>query len=277
MKHTNESLSKMNKTEVIEHALALQNAHPDNFRNIAAIPAQDAKDENGITVAPAKEAVAAKSILAQLQSLPAYIAYSKACTEIDAKNEVARKEFESDPEVAEILNAKKHAAEFQESFGETLKQINELNNEADTITASMKKIGANLPALKKKRNEVEAKSEALTATLVIPNDFDLSESELPEFVPTQYPDIDTFFADGISGNFPASFIFGNKKVVGATKAKAVQGATKTWEADAFEKEVLRLHAAGKRNTEIISETGTESNNKITSLLAKHGLTPNKKA
>ena len=211
MKHSAESLSKLNKSELTEHVLTLQNQVAKEYRVIPAVPAVPAKeaytDEQGIKHDAVAEvpAVPAVSIRAQLELLPEYHAYKAECDKIDAANAEAEKAFTENPKVLEITTAKKNAAEFQTANADKFAALAAIKTAMTAKNANMRKLTADYTLAE--------------SGITYPADYDLSFEDVPTYTPAAYPEIDTFFPNGVSLNAPASFIFGTKKSAKVASAK----------------------------------------------------------
>jgi len=246
--------------------------HIPSFFPTPATPATPAVVENGITVVPAKEAIPAVSTLDQLRSLPEYVAYKAACDEITATNEANEKSFNENPKVKEIAQAKADAKVFNEANKETDDKIVALTKEVTTLMTAKFITAENRVKISAINKQIEALRDAIT----YPANYELSFEVAPTYTPSPLPSIDTFFPNGING-LPASCIAGLS--IGGKVAKKVtttvsETVTPVGDKSDFEAMVIHLHSLGKRNSEIMKETGCASNNKITNILTKNGLVRN---
>ena len=215
MKHTKETLAKDNKETLVSHVLTLQEqATVFVYRIIAAVAAVAEHIKDGIKIA-ATLAVPAKSIIDQLHELAEYKTYKAACDAIDAENAETEKAFESSATYIKIKAAKENATKFEAENAEKIAKVTELNNSLLEIQQRMSAKGVNpvtMRQLRAQANEISEKLDELDAELVYPTDYADSFEALPTYTAKDYPNVDEFFPNGITGNFPASFLLASKKV-----------------------------------------------------------------
>ncbi len=239
--YTLNDLTAMTKGAIAEIAINLQNsANPaTQFRVIPAVPEVPAAEastnkETGI-ITPAKDAVPAVpavSITDQLLATPEGIAYKAACDAIDVANKAASESFAGNEQTKTIQTAKDNALAFRTANADTISQIDALNKQLIAENDKMKAKNANMRAIKTAITGINSQIDTLEAKLTYPADYDLSFEELPTYTPTAYPNIDTFFPNGITGNFPASFLLG-KKVAKSASTGTKSASTSTGEKSAW--------------------------------------------
>ena len=114
-----------------------------------------------------------------------------------------------------IETAKKNATKFEAENAEKIAKVKNLYLKLLEIQQKMS--AKNTPIidmrnLRSQANEISEKLDELDAELVYPTDYADSFEALPTYTAKDYPNVDEFFPNGITGNFPASFLLASKKV-----------------------------------------------------------------
>lgn len=247
MKNTNESLAKLSKIEVIAIALELEakSQPPVIFRDTPEIPAVPAVVENGITTTPEIPAVPAKSVRAQLLALAP--AYTTDCEKIEAENAAGLAAFTSSPAYIEVSTAKTNAEKFRTENAAAIAELENLQTALIAVNAKMTVRGANLKSIRTERIAIEEKMDAIDAGITYPSDYEKSFDELPTFTPAEMPNIDTYFPNGITGNFQASFFLGARKnsAPKTNSEKSAYSSLTTFEKQNICRKVVAAMEAGK--------------------------------